>query len=398
MPPLPRATPVLVALTLALLLGLQPITTDVYLPALPLLSQALEASMVDAQLTMSALILAFGMAQMVWGPVADRVGRRPVLLWGLSLYVAASVGCALARDISALVAWRAVQGAALAAAVVCARAMVRDLYGPIEGARVMSWGLTGLGLIALTGPVAGGLAAAAFGWRGPLALVAAAGLVILTYVALCVPETLAGRHEPSMQARDLMQSWWEIGRHPVFVAWSGLTACSYGGLFTMLAGSSFVYMSVLGLGSAGYGAVLALGSLSYVAGTFVCRRWIARHGMAGTVARGGWITLVGGIGMALLAACGVQAVWAVLLPFCLYAFGHGQHQPCGQSGLVGPFPEAAGAAAALAGLLLAVVAFAVGRWLGVALDGSVRPLAYTVCFWSVLTAAAAWGPVRRWTR
>jgi DHA1 family bicyclomycin/chloramphenicol resistance-like MFS transporter len=94
----------------------------------------------------------------------------------------------------------------------------------------------------------------------------------------------------------------------------------------------------------------------------------------------------------------VQAVWAVLLPFCLYAFGHGQHQPCGQSGLVGPFPEAAGAAAALAGLLLAVVAFAVGRWLGVALDGSVRPLAYTVCFWSVLTAAVAWGPVRRWTR
>jgi DHA1 family bicyclomycin/chloramphenicol resistance-like MFS transporter len=321
-----------------------------------------------------------------------------VLLWGLSLYVAASVGCALARDISALVAWRTVQGAALAAAVVCARAMVRDLYGPIEGARVMSWGLTGLGLIALTGPMAGGLAAAVFGWRGPLALVAAAGLAILSYVALCVPETLVGRHEPSTQARDLLQSWWRIGRHPVFVAWSSLTACSYGGLFTMLAGSSFVYMSVLGLGSAGYGAVLALGSLSYVAGTFVCRRWIARHGMGGTVARGGWITLVGGIGMALLAACGVQAVWAVLLPFCLYAFGHGQHQPCGQSGLVGPFPEAAGAAAALAGLVLAVVAFAVGRWLGVALDGSVRPLAYTVCFWSVLTAAVAWGPVRRWAR
>jgi DHA1 family bicyclomycin/chloramphenicol resistance-like MFS transporter len=391
-------TPTLAALTLALLLGLQPITTDVYLPALPLLTHALGASMRAVQLTMSGLILAFGLAQMVWGPIADRVGRRPVLLWGLALYGVASLGCTLAPDIEALVAWRIVQGAGMASAVVCARAMVRDLYAPAEGARVMSLALSGLGLIALTGPLAGGLFATAFGWRGPLALVTVASVLCLAYVAWRVPETLAVRNPQATRLRPLLQSWGRVGRHPVFVAWASLTACTYGGLFTILAGSSFVFMNVLGLGSAAYGGTLALGSISYIAGTFMCRRWIPRHGTVGTVGRGAWLSLAGGVSMAVLAACDVQAVWAVLLPHCLFAFGHGQHQPCGQSGLVGPFPQAAGAASALAGLLLAVVAFAIGRWLGVSLDGTTRPLAYTLCFWSVLTAAMAWGPVRRWAK
>jgi DHA1 family bicyclomycin/chloramphenicol resistance-like MFS transporter len=116
---------------------------------------------------MSALILAFGLAQMFWGPVADRVGRRPVLLWGLLMYTAASVGGALAGSIESLVVWRVVQGAGMAAAVVCARAIVRDLYEPVEGAQVMALALSGLGTIALIGPLVGGTAALIFGWRGP---------------------------------------------------------------------------------------------------------------------------------------------------------------------------------------------------------------------------------------
>ena len=128
--PLSRA-----AFFIALLLGLQPIATDVYLPALPLLTSALQAPMALAQLTMSALILAFGLAQLAWGPVADRYGRRPVLLAGLSLYAVSGLGSALAPNVEVLVVWRALQGAALASAVVCARAMVRDLHPLSDGDR-----------------------------------------------------------------------------------------------------------------------------------------------------------------------------------------------------------------------------------------------------------------------
>ncbi len=395
---LARMSHAMAALALSLLLGLQPVTTDVYLPALPMLTRALGAPMSQAQMTMSALILAFGIAQMVWGPVADRIGRRPVLLAGLSLYVAASIGCLLAGDIGALVAWRVLQGAALAAAVVCARAIVRDLFEPLEGAQVMALALSGLGVIAIIGPLLGGVAASAFGWRGALAVVASAGALTLAFVAWRVPETLPARHPDAPPPSTLLAEWWRIARHPVFISWTLLVACTYGGLFTLLAASSFAYIDVLGLSPVAYGAAMATGSLSYLASTILCRRWIARHGMTGAVRRGAAFSLAGGALMAAAAGAGLHAVWAVLVPHCLFAFGHGIHQPCGQAGVVGPFPRAAGAASALAGLVLALVAFGVGRWLGVALDGTLRPMAYTLAFWAVATCAVAWGPVQRHTQ
>jgi len=389
---------VLAAVALSLLLGLQPVTTDVYLPALPMLTRALGASMSAAQLTMSALLLSFGLAQMVWGPVADRVGRRPVLLWGLLMYTAAAIGGMLAGSIETLVVWRAVQGAGMAAAVVCARAIVRDLYEPVEGARVMTLALSGLGLIALCGPLAGGTAALVFGWRGALAVVACMGALTLGFVAWRLPETLIHKNPRATQFKSLALTWWQIGRHPVFLAWALLVACTYGGLFTVLAASSFVYMDVLGQTPTAYGVAMAMGSLSYLAGTFVCRRWIARKGMAGAVKQGAWFTLASGVAIATLAWAGVHAVWAVLLPQCLFGFGHGIHQPCGQAGVVGPFPKAAGAASALAGLILALTAFGIGRWLGVSMDGTVRPMAYGVAFWAVATSTVGWTLVQRHTR
>ena len=394
--PSPPAVPlVLAAFTLALLLGLQPITTDLYLPSLPILSRELGGSMVWTQLTMSALILSFGLAQLIWGPISDRYGRRPVLLAGLALYTLASAGCAASGSIEALVVWRALQGAAMAAAVVCARAVLRDLYEPTAGAQVMAWALTGLGVIALLCPLMGGLSAYAWGWRGSLAAVTACGALTWLWVALQWPETLLRRQPQAMQWRPLLATSWGIAKHPVFGAWGLLVACTYGGLFTILAGSSFVYMDVLGLSPTAYGVVMAIGSLSYIIGTFVCRRWIRRHGMDGAVGRGALFTLAGGVLAGMAAWADVQTMWAVLIPQCLFALGHGLHQPCAQAGVVAPFPGAAGTASALAGALLALVAFGIGRWLGVALDGTVQPLLWGLSFWSAATCLVAWTLVQR---
>jgi DHA1 family bicyclomycin/chloramphenicol resistance-like MFS transporter len=395
------------AFALALLLGLQPVSTDVFLPALPALTRALGAPMAQAQLTMSALILAFGIAQLAWGPVADRIGRRPVLLLGLALYTLAAIGSTVAGSIEVLVAWRMVQGVALAAAVVCARALVRDLYEPHEGAQVMSLGLSGLAVIALAGPALGGVAATFVGWRAALALVAVAGALTLAWVAWRLPETAPRLNPRATAPGPLLRQWAAIARHRVFVAWTLLISATYGGLFVILAGSSFMFIEHLGLSPLAYGAAMASGSLAYMAGTFVCRRWVARHGVVGAVGRGAWFTLAGGASMVALALAGVPSVWALLVPQWLYAFGHGLHQPCGQAAAVGPFPHAAGAAAALAGCVLALTAFVIGLWLGQVLvaDGTGAggpghlggPLAYAVGvgFWSLVTCTVAWTLVRR---
>lgn len=394
-PPRQHLASATVAVALALLLGLQPVTTDLYLPALPALARSLAAPMSAVQLTMSALILAFGLAQLVWGPVADRVGRRPVLLTALSGYLVASIGAALAPGIGWLVVWRIAQGATLAAAVVCARAMVRDLYEPAEGARLMSLGLSGLGLIAISSPLLGGALAAAGGWRAALAAVAIIGALVLLFVWRALPETIRLRNPQATRLAPLAANVRAVLRHPTFVAWAALTASTYGGLFTILAASPFVYIDLLGLTPMQFGIAMAIGSLSYIAGTVVCRRWLLRHGLRGAVRRGAGFTLAGGLSLLAATAFDVQAVWAVLLPQCLYAFGHGVHQPCGQTGAVGPFPHAAGVASALAGFMLALVAFVVGLWLGRAIDGTAWPLALGVATWSVITATVAWTLVQR---
>ena len=180
-----------------------------------------------------------------------------------------------------------------------------------------------------------------------------------------------------------------------FIAWSLLIACTYGGLFAFLAASSFVFIEVLGSSRLAYGLFIAGCSVSYIAGTFWCRRWLLRHGLAGSVKRGAAFTLAGGLSMAALAGAGVIGPWAIAVPQFVYAFGHGIHQPCGQAAVVGPFPHHAGAASALAGFMLSATAVAVGAWLGVAMDGTVWPLVLTVSAMAAATALVAWTLVRR---
>ncbi len=389
----------LAALALALFLGLQPIATDLYLPALPALARDTGAPMAAVQLTMSGLILVFGLMQLLWGPVADRFGRRPVLLGSLALLLAASVATTLAPGIEALVAARMAQGAGLAGVVVCARALVRDLFEPSHGARVMAWGLSGLGVLAVMSPIAGGALAAQWGWRGSLAGVTLMVALVLLFTWRLWPETLVRPDPQALQLPTVLANAKKVWSHSTFRAWSLLIACTYAGLFTVLSASSFVYIEQLGLSPRGYGWALASGSVIYIAGTFVCRRWLVRHGLAGAVRRGAWFTLAGAAGMTSCAWLGAQAPLAgVLLSQWLFAFGHGIHQPCGQAGAVGPFPQAAGVASAWAGFLLAGVAFCVGLVLGATMQGQalpIKPMGYSVGFWGLATALVAWTLVQR---
>lgn len=389
-------SPGMVVLVLSMLLGIQPVTTDLYLPALPALTEGFGAPMSQAQLTLSALLLAFGTSQLIWGPLSDRFGRRPILLWGLCAYTLASVGSTLASSMTLLITWRIVQGAAMGAAVMCARAIVRDLYQPLEGARAMSKGLSGLGVLACISAPLGGLLSELFGWRMALMALAVFGAATLALISLRFEETLAQKNPRALQPATLLRTWVHILRNPTFLAFSVLTAASYGGLFTFLATSSFVFIKVLGLTKTHYGLIMFSMCFCYLTGTFICRRLLPRFGVRRSVAVAACLTLAGGTLMGVLAWAGIQNVWAIMLPYYLFMLGHGVHQPCGQSGAVSPFPQAAGAASALNGFLMMVVAFGMGGWLGTHMDGTVRPLTNGVWFWSALIAATAWTVIQKY--
>ena len=383
-------------MVLTLLLSIQPVTTDLYLPALPALTRSLGAPVAAGQLTLSALLLAFGSSQLIWGPLSDRFGRRPVLLTGLILYTLASVGSAWAASMELLIGWRIAQGAAMGAVVMCARAIVRDLYNPLTGARAMSKALTGLGIIACLCAPIGGWLTEWLGWRAALLALTVFSVATLALVALRLPETLARRNPRALEPATLLRTWIQVLQSPTFWAFSLLTSASYGGLFTFLASSSFVFIEVLHLSRTQYSFVLFFGALSYFGGTFACRALLTRHGLRRTVAVAGALSLGGALTMLLLAWAGVRHPIALLLPFYFFMVAHGMHQPCGQAGCVGPFPHAAGAASALNGLMMMLAAFAVGGWVGTHLDGTIWPLVQGVCFWATVLAAVAWTLVQKY--
>ena len=402
-PPSPHSTstqagmsPGWVVVILSTLLGIQPVTTDLYLPALPALTDSFAASMAQAQYTLSALLLAFGFSQLLWGPLSDRFGRRPILLIGLTVYVLATVASTLAPSMQWLIGWRVLQGAAMGALVMCARAIVRDLYRPTDGARIMSKGLTGLGVLAcICGPL-GGLLADYADWRITLLAPAIFGVLALALITLRFEESLSRPNPLALRPAALLRTWLQILRNPTFLAFSALSAASYGGLFTFLATSPFVLINIMGLSKTQYGVVFFFMCLAYVVGTFLCRRLLTRFGVQNSVGIAAGLSLTSGLLLAGLTWAGVNSLWAIVWPYALFMLAHGVHQPCGQSGAVGPFPQAAGTASALNGFFMTLVAFVMGTWLGTHMDGTARPLTYGVALWSVLIALVAWTLVRRY--
>ena len=388
-----------VVVLLALLLGLQAVTTDLYLPTLPAIRDSLGTSMAEIQLTLTALLLAFGISQLVWGPLSDRFGRKPILLWGMGAYVLASMACVAAPGIDWLIVARTVQGIAMGAAVMAARAIVRDLYPPHEGAQVMSQALTGLGVIACTCAPVGGLLSDWVGWRYALFSVTLFGLLTLGLLLWGYRETLPQRRLDALQWRSLWRSNVEIFRHPVFLTWCGLSSASYLGLFTFLATSSFVFTQQLGYSKTTYGLLMLTMSLSYIVGTIWGRWMLRRTSVHRTVGVAAVLTLLGGVLLTVLAHAGLDqawyGAWAVMLPVYCFMFAHGVHQPCGQSAAVAPFPLKAGTASALNGFLMMLGAFFMGSWLGRNMDVPLFALAHGMLLWSTVLAIVAWTAVQR---
>jgi len=380
----------LVILLLALSIGLQPVSTDLYLPGLPGLAKDLNASVAMVQYTLTGLLLAFGTSQLLWGPFSDKVGRRPIMLGGLGCYAVAAVGCVLSSSIETLVFWRIVQGAAMGAVITSARAVVRDLYEPATGARVMSKAMTGLGLMACTSPPLGGFLSQHWGWQVALMSVVLYAIATLGLVAWRFDETLTQPNPRALHFPTMMRIWWQVLSHPTFRAFALLSLAAYGTLFVYLATSAFVFIQVLHLSGLQLGWILSSMSLMYITGTIICRFLLRKIGMRKSIALAGVSSAFSGVMLCWMVYGGWASAINLVLGMYPMIIAHGIHQPIGQSGAIGPFPQSAGAASAMNGFLMMLAAFATGAWLSHSIDGTLFPLANGVAFWACVLALTAW--------
>lgn len=382
------APTVKLALLLTTLVALGPLSTDLYLPSLPSMTQDLGTDASRVQLTLSVFLAGFGLAQLAYGPLSDRHGRRPVLLGGLVLYLAASAGCMLAPSIETLIAARFFQALGACAGPVLGRAIVRDLYGPVHAARMLAYLGGAMSLAPMLGPVLGGYVTQWLGWRANFALLTLFSLLQLAAIALLLAESNRHKDADAMRLPRIVGNYRQLAASPRYLGYLLAFAASYAALFAFISGSSFVMMEVFGYSPQAYGASFGFAVSGYLAGTLAAARLAARLPPHRMVMLGSLIGVLAGNAMALLAAAQAGS-WGVLLPMFFCMFGTGFVIPNAIAAALAPYPHMAGAASALMGFAQMAVAAAVGIAVGHTLDGTALPMALAVaaCGWA---AFAAW--------
>lgn len=348
------------ALMLPLLLAAQPVATDSYLPALP----EIAATLGSASVSLTVFALIFGIGQLPMGSLSDRFGRRPVLLTGLALYALAALAAALASSAAMLVAARAMQGFAMAAILVCARATVRDRYSAADGPYVMARGFMGMGMMAFLAPILGAYVTQHAGWRWVLAGMSlyAFGLLVMCWYGF--EESFSRIASSRGSTRDVR----EIFGNATFRIWALLAASTYTGMFCFLLLSPAIYIRHLGLSPQRYGWIPASGTLVYILSTYGCRLLLRRQSMLRTVRQGATLSLSGAVIQALGCALLPGSIWPLLVGHGVYCLGHGIHQPCGQAGAVSGLPHLAGRAVSWSGFIMMFFAFSVGQTAAVFTD------------------------------
>jgi DHA1 family bicyclomycin/chloramphenicol resistance-like MFS transporter len=397
-----RLRPDTLALTavLALLTAVGPLAIDMYLPSLPHLTAALGATPPQGQLTLSAFLVGFAAGQALYGPLSDARGRRPVLLASLGLFTLGSAFCALAPTIETLIAARFVQALGGAGPVVLARSIVRDLYSGPRAARELARMATILGLIPAVAPLIGGVLEQAFDWRATfVALTIVLGLEMLI-VAAFLPETIRIRTAGAAGPRAVAASYAVLLRHRGFMAYLGLTAIAFAGLFAYISTSSFILQTIYGLSEIAYGAAFSIGVIGYIGGTLAAGPLVKLRGLDGAIGVGAASVAAGGVLMLALTLFGPKSPATVVVPMMIYMFGVGLVMPQAMASAMQPFPERAGAASSLVGFAQmtfgAIVGVGLGRTLGS--DGALAlPLAVSAFGVATLALFLASGPARRGT-
>lgn len=269
--------PLAFLLLIGALSAFPPVTTDIYLPALPQLTHDLGGTTAQGQQTLAAFFFGLSIGQLLYGPWSDRIGRRPVVLIGVAVYLAATFGCAIAGSMPAMIGLRFIQAVGASAAVVASSAIVRDRFDHLESARVLSTIMVIRGLGPIVAPVVGGLIVTLGGWRSIFWVLGGFGVIIAAVVLTGLEETRTAE----VAARARSESPWRAylgvvgsGRTMAYV----MTGClNFGCLFAWVAAAPFLLIGVYGIPPLWFGWVFLINALGFMATSQVNRRLLKRH-------------------------------------------------------------------------------------------------------------------------
>ncbi|QJI28352.1 MFS transporter [Pseudomonas sp. ADAK18] len=358
----------LVALT-----ALGEVSTQLIIPGLGSIEQALVAPPGSALAALSAFVAAFGLGQLLLGPLSDRIGRRPVLIGGLLLYVAATLWMLLVSSMGEFIAARVLQGLGACAALVLARTVVRDVWKAEAGPALA---LTVIGMLCaiVVSPMLGGLLVKLGGWHAPILLALAIGVIATLVVVLFYRESNQNLDPKAGHWKTLAGQYLDLLKGRSYRAFAVTLACTYGAMFAVIAGSSAVYINLLGLSSAQYGVTFGCMVSMLIVGATFTRRSIMHLGAERIVAIGVTLVAIGGITTVVIFEVFGLSVLGLSLPVALVTLGGGLVLPGSVTGGVMPNAHRAGLAAGLMGFSQMLGATFSGVLLSTLRDGSATPM------------------------
>ncbi|MCK6897113.1 Bcr/CflA family multidrug efflux MFS transporter [Enterobacter bugandensis] len=364
---------------LGLLAMLMPLSIDMYLPALPVISAQFGVPAGSAQMTLSTYILGFALGQLLYGPMADSLGRKPVILGGTLVFAAAAVACALAQSIDQLIIMRFLHGLAAAAASVVINALMRDIYPKEEFSRMMSFVMLVTTIAPLVAPMAGGAVLVWFSWHAIFWILALAALLASAMIFFFIDETLPVERRQKFHIRTTIGNFASLFRHKRVLSYMLASGFSFAGMFSFLSAGPFVYIELNHVSPQHFGYYFALNIVFLFVLTIINSRFVRRVGALNMFRTGLWIQFVMAVWLVVSAFLDV-GFWALVIGVAAFVGCVSMISSNAMAVILDEFPHMAGTASSLAGTFRFGIGAIVGALLSMATFTTAWPMLWAMAF------------------
>jgi len=338
-------------ITLGLLSAIGPFSIDMYLPGFDAIAASLQTTVAHVQLSLTSFFIGIASGQIIYGPLLDRFGRKPPLIVGLVIYIAASISCALTNSADYLIAYRFIQALGSCGGMVASRAMVRDFFGPTESAKIFSLLMLVIGISPILAPSVGSFVMAHWDWHGIFLVLTVISVCILLAVVFFLPESKGANRELSLLPKPIVRSYWQVFRNRQFFAHAFAGGLASSGLYAYLAGSPYIMITLYGLDQKQYGLVFALIASALITASQLNRYLLNKYSSEQVAKTALVIQSSIGIVLALLCFAGWVNLYVMVALIFLFLGSQGFVFPNTSALALGPFSRLAGSASALLGSL-----------------------------------------------
>ena len=383
-----------ILLLLGALSAFGPLAIDFYLPSFPTLARVFATDIEHIQLTLSAYFIGLAGGQLIYGPLADRFGRRRPLLFGVLLFSLSSTICALASSLEWLIAARFLQALGGCAGMVISRAVVRDLCDPLASAKAFSQLMLVMGIAPILAPLAGGLLLTQFGWQSIFLCLTLFSALCGLAIALWLPETLAKGSSPA-SLRQAPGKYLELLQDRQFVGHALSGGLVMAGMFAYIAGSPFVFIELYRVPTQNYGWIFGVNAAGFILFAQVNARLLGRHGPAYWLQRIIWVYLAGALCLLAVSILQPQSLWPILLPLFVMIASLGCLLPNASACAMAGHAAQAGSASALLGFIQFTLAASASALVGVLHNNTAQPMAVVISLCAGLAAICILLTVRR---